>query len=196
MMRPPACGGPFSQLVITPPESRVDAHLRRAQERMKETEEMIQRDRAEAVPALVDAYVREVDAVRTELQSPRTRVPEPEKVEKVLTRLEANEQALGAMAERVAEPARPAVARAVEASRPENVAPVESPRSVAPPDRMTPAIPVPMIMMRQSLSPRARPRTVSARPAARTSCSSVTGTSRSAPSRSRSGTSRQPRFAE
>jgi hypothetical protein len=123
-----------AQLVITPPESRVDAHLRRAQERMKETEEMIQRDRAEAVPALVDAYVREVDAVRTELQSPRTRVPEPEKVEKVLTRLEANEQALGAMAERVAEPARPAVARAVEASRPENVAPAESPRSVAPPE--------------------------------------------------------------
>ena len=123
-----------AQLVITPPESRVDAHLRRAQERMKETQEMIERDRAEAVPALVDAYVREVDAVRTELQSPRTRVPEPEKVEKVLTRLEANEQVLGAMAERVAELARPAVARAVEASRPENVAPAESPRSVAPPE--------------------------------------------------------------
>jgi Domain of unknown function (DUF5667) len=123
-----------AQLVITPPESRVDAHLRRAQERMKETQEMIERDRAEAVPALVDAYVREVDAVRTELQSPRARVPEPEKVEKVLTRLEANEQALGAMAERVAEPARPAVARAAEASRPENVAPAESPRSVTAPE--------------------------------------------------------------
>jgi len=123
-----------AQLVITPPESRVEVHLRRAQERVKETQEMIERDRTEAVPALVDAYVREVDAVRQELQTPRTRTAEPERVEKVITRLEANEQVLGAIAQRVAEPARPAVARAVEATRPESVAPRtdSAPESLAP----------------------------------------------------------------
>ena len=148
-----------AQLVITPPENRVDAHLRRAQERVKETQEMIERDRAEAVPALVDAYVREVDAVRQELQTPRARTPEPEKVEKVITRLEANEQVLGAIAQRVAEPARPAVARAVEATRPENVAPrtESAPDSVAPPEESAPAAVAPADNASRSIAPVAAP---------------------------------------
>ena len=50
---------------------------------------------------------------------------EPEQVGRVITRLEANEQMLDAIVARVPEPARPAILRAAEASRPETVAPDE-----------------------------------------------------------------------
>jgi len=114
-----------AQLAMTPPDSRIEVHLRRAQERMKETREMVERDRADVVASLAEAYVREVDAVRQELQGSRGRALEPEQVGRVITRLEANEQMLGAIVERVPEPARPAILRAAEASRPETVAPDE-----------------------------------------------------------------------
>lgn len=124
-----------AQLAIAPPEARLELRLHRAQERMKETREMIERDRADVVASLATEYVREVDAVRQELENARARAPEPEQVGRVLTRLEANEQMLGAIVERVPEPARPAVARAVEVSRPERIAPPEVPvqRTVPPP---------------------------------------------------------------
>src|SRR5262245_26558505 len=136
-----------AQLVIAPADSKLELHMQRTQERMKETREMAERDRADVVASLAADYVREVDAVRTELQSDRVRTLEPERVGRVVTSLEANEHTLGALAERVPEPARPAVARAVEASRPEAVtpavAPAAAPAEVAPPAARVPAAVVP-----------------------------------------------------
>jgi hypothetical protein len=116
-----------AQLAVAPPQARLEIRLQRAQERMKETREMIERDRADVVASLATDYVREVDAVRTELHNPQGQAPAPEQVGRVITRLEANEQMLGAIVQRVPEPARPAVARAVEASRPESVATGDAP---------------------------------------------------------------------
>ncbi|MBX5493105.1 MAG: hypothetical protein IRZ14_18295, partial [Chloroflexi bacterium] len=113
-----------AQLFVAPPESKLDLHLRRAQERMKETREMIERDRPEVVASLAEAYVREVEAVRQELHSERAQALPPQQVGRVITQLEADRQMLGAVVDRAPEPARPAVARAAEASRAARVAPV------------------------------------------------------------------------
>jgi hypothetical protein len=121
-----------AQLAVAPPQARLEIRMQRAQERMKETREMVERDRADVVASLAADYVREVDAVRTELQSPQSQTPAPEQVGRVVTRLEANEQMLGAIVDRVPEQARPAVARAVEVSRPESVTPDARPVSSAP----------------------------------------------------------------
>ncbi|HZS03137.1 MAG TPA: DUF5667 domain-containing protein [Chloroflexota bacterium] len=139
-----------AQLAVAPPQARLEIRLQRAQERMKETREMVERDRADVVASLATDYVREVDAVRTELQNPQGQAPAPEQVGRVITRLEANEQMLGAIVQRVPEPARPAVARAVEVSRPESVttstvttssgaASAPAPAAVAPPAPPEPA---------------------------------------------------------
>jgi len=111
-----------AQLAVAPPQARLEIRMQRAQERMKETREMVERDRADVVASLATDYVREVDAVRSELNNTQGQAPAPEQVGRVITRLEANEQMLGAIVQRVPEPARPAVARAVEVSRPDSVA--------------------------------------------------------------------------
>jgi hypothetical protein len=131
-----------AQLAVAPPEARLEIRLQRAQERMKETREMVERARADVVASLATDYVREVDAVRTELHASQAQTPAPEQVGRVITRLEANEQMLGAIVQRVPEPARPAVARAVEVSRPESVTAVEPavrPAAVAAPAAPEPA---------------------------------------------------------
>jgi hypothetical protein len=124
-----------AQLALARPDDRLEMHLHRAQERMRETRAMVERDRPEVVASLADAYVREVDAVRQELQSNSVTASEPQQVGRVLNRLEANEQALGAIVERAPEPARPALARAVEASRPESLAPAPEVSRVVPEPR-------------------------------------------------------------
>ena len=171
-------------------EARLEIRLQRAQERMKETREMVERDRADVVPSLATDYVREVDAVRTELQSPARPVAAPDKVGRVITRLEANEQMLGAIVERVPEPARPAVARAVEVSRPDSVstssAPVApsgcgccgsapaapEPAAVAPPAPVEPAAPAAILPV---AAPTFGPRPQSAALPSRTEPQSITG---------------------
>jgi hypothetical protein len=124
-----------AQLALARPDDRLEMHLHRAQERMRETRAMVERDNPEVVASLADAYVREVDAVRLELQSNSVTATEPQQVGRVLNRLEANEQALGAIVERAPEPARPALARAVEASRPESLAPAPEVSRVVPEPR-------------------------------------------------------------
>jgi hypothetical protein len=116
-----------AQLLVAPPDSKLDLHLRRAQERMKETREMIERDRPDVVASLAEAYVREVEAVRQELHSERAQSLAPHQVGRVITQLEADRQMLGAVVDRAPEPARMAVARAAEASRAERVAPAPPP---------------------------------------------------------------------
>ncbi|HLI28665.1 MAG TPA: DUF5667 domain-containing protein [Chloroflexota bacterium] len=125
-----------AQLFVAPPESKLDLHLRRAQERMKETREMIERDRPDVVASLAEAYVREVEAVRQELHSERAQSLPPQQVGRVITQLEADRQMLGAVVDRAPEPARPAVARAAEASRADRVAPVP-PSIVSVPEAVT-----------------------------------------------------------
>jgi Domain of unknown function (DUF5667) len=133
-----------AQLAVAPQEARLEIRLQRAQERMKETREMVERDRADVVASLATDYVREVDAVRTELHNQQGQTPAPEQVGRVITRLEANEQMLGAIVQRVPEPARPAVARAVEVSRPESVASTAAPvAQPAPAAVAAPAVPEP-----------------------------------------------------
>jgi hypothetical protein len=134
-----------AQLAVAPPQARLEIRMQRAQERMKETREMVERGGADVVASLATDYVREVDAVRTELHNPQTQAPAPEQVGRVITRLEANEQMLGAIVERVPEQARPSVARAVEVSRPESVATSEMPvTGQAPAAVAVPAAPEPV----------------------------------------------------